>query len=261
MIDVELPEPGVYPQAPAPKPREDKPDSLAAILAGEWVRDHLVDIAGTAPRSLQAALGPSEIGQGCKRRLAYRLAGTPIVNLPDPIKAMFGIAMHHLLADAFVRLDGGSNRYLVETRASYQGVAGNVDLIDRYKRRLIDWKSTSLARIKQYRRDGVPTNYLVQTAIYAQGAIAAGELIDDVVLVFIPRDGELKDIWAWATMPNQAIADDWIKRMREIERAVQNFSTPADIEATPGPMCGYCPNFRSKAVDLTTACPGRELVA
>lgn len=261
--EAELPEPGTYPGPPAPSGKDHlAPESLAAILAGEWVRDRLVDIAGTQPRSLQAALGPSEIGQGCRRRLAFRLAGTPIVNLPDPIKALFGTAMHALLAEAFERIDGGSHRYLVEHRVSYQGVSGKVDLIDRYKRRLIDWKTTSLSRIKQYRRDGVPTNYVVQTCIYAEGAIAEGELIDDVVLVFIPRDGELKDIWAWATQPNKAVADDWIKRMHDIEHALsKSTTTPADIEATPGPMCGYCPNYRKSAADLSVACPGRDLAA
>lgn len=232
-----------------------EPVDIRSLMVSEWVRDRLVTIAGTSVRSVQAALGPSEIGQACARRLAYRTTGTPIVNLPDPTKAMFGTGMHGVIAEGLTRLDG-MNRYLIEHNVSYRGISGNVDLLDRYRHWMIDWKTTAKNRITQYRRDGVPSNYVVQCHIYAQGLIAQGEQVDVIALTFIPRDGVLTDIWTWSTVPDAAKADKAIDRYLDIrQRAVTD--GPGSIPATPGNLCGYCPNYRPNAPDLRVACPGR----
>jgi hypothetical protein len=50
----------------------------------DYALGRLRTISPGSPRALQAQLGPSEIGQACPRRLAYRIAGTPVVNNPEP---------------------------------------------------------------------------------------------------------------------------------------------------------------------------------
>ena len=47
-----------------------------------------------APRSLQRAIGPSELGDPCDRKLAYRIAGIEPVNFGDPWPAIVGTSIH-----------------------------------------------------------------------------------------------------------------------------------------------------------------------
>ncbi len=62
--------------------------------------------AANAPRSLQSALGPSEVGLPCRRRLAYRLLDW-LDEKPnpdsDPLPSTMGTAYHAWLAEAFER--------------------------------------------------------------------------------------------------------------------------------------------------------------
>ena len=240
-----------YPSPPPPPERTLREASVAELLAGEWLRDHLQTFASTQPRSLQAHLGPSEIGQVCNLRLWYRLQGTPIVNMPDPLKSLFGVAFHAWMAEHMLKLDGGSHRYLIEHQVRYRGISGSLDLHDRYRRRCWDWKTTSLDRIKQYRADGVPNNYLVQINIYGQGLLAEGEQVDDLILAFIPRDGKLSDAWLHAMTPDKALADESIDRYDRLSKVTD------PPEPSPGVWCGYCPNYREHAADIAVACPGR----
>lgn len=243
-----------YLPPPVPDEREDVVD-VRSMLASEWARDRLFTISATSDRSVQAHLGPSEIGAACPRRLAYRIAGTPVVNLADPLKAMFGTGLHGVIAAGLLRMDQGVGRYLVEHAVTYRGVSGSVDLFDRYTGRVTDWKTTTKSSIKRYRRDALPANYVVQAHIYAQGLLAAGEQVDTVALTFIPRDGELRDVWTWTTTPKKEIADQAIDRYLELTEAVKR-DGPAGVQATPTTLCTYCPNYRPNATDLTVACPG-----
>lgn len=243
---------------PKPVPTRDAPLlDMQQIIVGEWARDRLLTIASTSRRSMQAALGASEIGQECARRLAYRIVGTPMVNLPDPLKAMIGTGFHVAAAEGMARLDLGTGRHLIEHPVRYRGVPGTVDLYDRYKGLVVDWKTSSLRRIKRYRSDGPPSSYLIQASIYAEGLRAAGEDVRSIALVFVPRDGDLTDVWAWTTTPNKALADEWIDRYESIARTAQS-DGPAAVAAKPSGLCTYCPNYRPRAADLTTACPGEQ---
>lgn len=246
-----------YLPPPVPELSESSPLDLRSILASEWTRDRLAMIAANSPRSLQAKAGPSEIGQECPRRLGYRIAGTPVVNAPDPLKAMFGTGLHHVIAEGLRALDPGGARYLLEHAVHYRNVTGTVDLFDRTLRRMIDWKSTALDRIRKYRHSGIPTNYLVQTQIYAAGLAAQGESVDTIALVFVPRDGTLSDVWAWTTTPDRDRADKAIDRYEGIERALEEDGGPASLEAVPSALCPWCPNYRPNATDLSIACPGK----
>jgi hypothetical protein len=247
------------PTAAPPQPVPGPETPLDAVLAAEWARELLVTISDTKPRSLQASIGPSEIGQRCDRRIAYRLTSAPMVNLSDPLKALVGIGTHAALAEGLARLD--PSRYLIEQPVRYRGISGTVDLYDAWKRRLVDWKTSSARRINRYRYDGVPANYVTQTAIYAEGLIAAGYPVDTIALVFIPRDGLLSDIYAWTTLPNAALADEAIDRYREIDRRVSAGEHPADFTPWPSALCPYCPNYSPGASDLAVACPGKDNAA
>jgi hypothetical protein len=235
----------------------DRGVDVRSALASEWTRDRLHTIAVNTPRARQARLGPSEIGQECPRRLAYRIAGTPIVNWPDPLKAMFGSGMHAVIAAGLIDLEGHVGRYLVEHRVTYRDVTGSVDLYDRWTHRMTDWKTTALNRIRKYQASGVPANYAIQAWIYAEGLRAAGEDVATVALTFIPRDGTLTDVWTWTTTPNAEKADRAIERYQAIAERVGH-EGPAALGVVPSALCAHCPNYRPSATDLSIACPGKE---
>jgi hypothetical protein len=252
-----------YPSPPPPPERPDgsTPPTLAELCFGAWMRDQIVMIGGTSPRSLQARLGASEIGQRCERRISYRIAGTPVVNHPDPLRALLGTGFHAAMAEGFRRLDGGMNRYLVEERVEYRGIPGQVDLFDRVQRWLIDYKTTTLQNLRRYARNGVSPNYAVQAQIYAQGLIAAGEDVQTVALVFIPREAKtVGDIWCWSRPVDRSIADDAIDRYERIADKTARLG-PAAVPAWPSNLCAYCPNYRPHAVDLAAMCPGDKEIS
>jgi len=252
-------DPEKYPAPPPPEPAADKrAPTPQQLILGAWVRDQIVMIAGTSDRSRQAALGASEIGQKCERRIAYRIAGTPVVNHADPIRSLLGTGFHAAMAKGLRRLDRRMNRYLVEVRVSYRGVPGVVDLHDRAYRRASDWKTSSMSNIRRFITDGVPPNYQVQLQIYAQGLIAAGEDVEEVALVFVPREAKsLSDIWCWSQPVDKAAADKAIDRYERIADTTRRLN-PAAVPAWPSNLCTYCPNHRAHAVDLSIACPGKE---
>lgn len=232
---------------------------LQAVLASEWARDRLITIAANTPRSKQAEIGPSEIGQACPRRLAYRIAGTPVVNLPDPLKAMFGTGMHAVIAEGLRALDGSAaGRYLIEALVTYRGIVGHVDLFDRFSHRLFDWKTTMLNRIRKYQTSGVPPNSAVQAWIYAEALREAGEDVRTIAITYIPRDGDTHDLWTWTTTPNKDKADLWVDRYLNLMGRIEDGTQPGDVEAVPSALCPWCPNYRPSSTDLSIACPGKE---
>jgi len=73
----------------------------ASRYAGE-LRRVVVEHAARAPRTLQVALGPSEIGHECDRQVVGKMAGLPVTNhVTDPWPSIMGTAGHAWLADAF----------------------------------------------------------------------------------------------------------------------------------------------------------------
>jgi hypothetical protein len=243
---------------PAPEPPEPPVPQLDSLLIGDWARDLVMTAAASTPRSQQAELGPSEIGQVCRRRLAYRIAGTPSVNHPDPLKALIGTDFHEGMARSIKRIDQ-AHRYLVEHPVTYRGIFGTVDLYDTWRHRLVDWKTSETKRIRRYAmQDDIPVNYRVQTAIYAEGLRSVGYPVAHVALVFLPRDGDLTDIWVWTAEPDQVLADEYVQRYIDLKEQLATGNSPATISATPGPLCAYCPNYSPGSTDLSTACPGKD---
>lgn len=246
------------PVIPAAPTKEEPVLSVPSMLAGEWARDVIMSVAHNSPRSLQAHLGPSEIGQQCERRIAYRVLGTPYVNYPDPLKAMLGTGFHEVMAEGLARLD--PRRYAVEIPVTYRGISGQLDVYDRYRKRVVDWKTSLLKRIRRYRREGIPVNGRVQIAIYAEGLRAAGEDVQETSLIYVPRDDELGPLYAWVGKPDKALADEYIDRYFAIEEKAREHGVAA-LPITATPLCKYCPNFAPRAVDLDHACPGGALAA
>jgi hypothetical protein len=83
------------------------------------------------PRSLQKRIGPSEIGDPCARRIAYKLTDTPEAReLPTPWRPTVGTATHTWLEERFAEHNQatprayGTSRFLIEQRMNAGPCAG-----------------------------------------------------------------------------------------------------------------------------------------
>lgn len=239
--------PPLPPADPAPEPDADSA-ALSATVAS------LISLAdSTEHRSLQSEIGASEIGWSCPRRAAYKLSGTPAVNRPDPLRAIVGTGLHLWLEHAFARLDGGSGRFVVEQYLSYHGIPGKADCYDRFLHVVLDWKSSTLKKIGDLKRHGIPEGHLIQANLYAAALIDAGEDVRKLAIVFIPIDGTLDQIWSFTATPDRTIADRAVARVDALRG-----KDPADVPARPDRLCGWCAAYSPTSTNLSIACPGKK---
>lgn len=246
---------------PAPPPEAPAPEiDPAALALGEQFRDLIWTGSNLSPRSRQASVGMSEIGSDCERSIAYKIVGTTPTNFTgDPMASLTGTGMHAALAEVFGRLDHGMGRYLIETPVMYRGVPGSADLFDRRRGLLVDWKTTAKAKLRTLRKDGPPRRYQIQIQLYAQAMIARGEQVEQVALVYIPRDGNLNDLWVWTAPVDKALADTAIDFYEDlVDRIVKADNSVAAAATRPSRLCGWCSHYRPDSTDIEVGCPGIE---
>lgn len=238
----------------AARPYQDEPpeEPVAAGLRAEHVDNIRMEFVGSE-RALQAAIGSSEIGWECDRRLAYRLHGVLKSNYTDPVRALTGTGWHLWLAQTYQRVNQrlGGYRYKVEYPCMYRGVPGTGDLYDRRRRVLTDWKTTKKDRIRTMRRaNEVPHHYRVQVNHNALALLDQQyEQPELVALMFIPVDGSLDDSWMWTDLPDYALVDSAVDRVDAL-RLVE----PADAAIHPGRDCAYCAWYDPASTDPSKAC-------
>lgn len=235
----------------------------------------LIDTIGRTitahPRSQQIRIGPSEIGTPCTRRLAHKLAGTPEVRLDDPAwKPTVGTAIHSWLEEAFReenrrwREATGQDvlRYLIEQRVRVGQIAnvdieGNTDLYDRVTATVLDWKSCGPTRLKHYRAHGPGEQYRVQAHLYGRGWVARNAPVDRVMIVFLPRNGELKEAFHWSEPYDEQVAVAALERATNVANSVATLGDKAFAYLPTDPNdCTFCPWWQPGANDLAVACPG-----
>jgi len=236
--------------SPLPGAHESVDDAQAAALAARW-RTLLALGLATAPRSRQQALGPSDAGHPCDRRLAYQWAGTLPVNFGDPIKATVGNGVHHVFAEGLRRLVELGAHLSVEAKTTFRNVSGTYDVYDQETGDLIDWKTTTKARLTKYRKDGPPGQYVTQLRLYAAGLANEGVTVKRLALIFVPTDGTLNDLWAWITFPDHEQAGRAVDRLDQLAGM-----RPSEASAQPERYCGYCPYYSPNSTDLDQSCPG-----
>jgi hypothetical protein len=220
-----------------------------------------------APRNLQVAIGPSEIGTPCVRQLAYKLLDwEPKPNSSiNPWPAIIGTAVHAWLADVYEAENRrlGRERYLVErTLRMTPTLRGHSDLFDRDISTVIDWKIVGLDQVRKYRKNGPGPIYRTQGHTYGLGQQLAGERVEHVAVVFLPRGGNLRDMHVWTEPYDHRIALDAIKRID----SVRDLIVAADPETNPqnwrlfptADDCVFCPHSLPGSTDLSVGCPGPQ---
>lgn len=234
------------------------------LLPGELL-DIITDAITNNPRSRQIAIGPSELGTPCPRRLAYRMAGTSKVNDRPGWKPTVGTAVHAHLADIFTAAGGGRDRsrWLVETRVSVgevggQEVVGSADLFDIITGTVIDFKIVGTASLRAKKATNDPgRQYQTQLHLYGAGFARRGLPVNRVAILALPQNGELGEHWWWAEPYDAQVAADALARADTIAALVAAGGLAAAAALpTADAFCTYCPWYRPGSTDLTQACPG-----
>lgn len=213
------------------------------------------------PRAGQVAIGPSEVGHPCTRRIAYKLLDW---DKPNEMQggswaAQVGTAIHAYLAEVFGKKEG----YLVEQRVNIRGnLAGTVDLYDTKNGVVIDWKTTGASKLAAYRKDGADPQHVIQVHLYAYGLAAAGADVKKVALAYLPTSGQLSDGHVDIRDYDPQIALDAFTRLDTIHALLaqvdveQNPEFWSQIPAKTSRLCAWCPYFKPFSKALDEGCPG-----
>lgn len=234
------------------------------------IKDDLINVVNwsskNARRSLQVALGCSEVGQDCTRRLAYKMAGIPEVNVgTDPWPAVVGTSIHSYMEKAINDYQGVHSmaQWLTElTVVPSPLVRGHSDLLDVKRNLVLDWKFPSADNIRAMRKEGPSAQYVTQVQLYGLGHVMSGRTIERVGIVALGRQGWLKDMYVWTTVFDQQSAEASLQRVYDlgnkmIEVDIMNHPDLwSDIPATPSRLCSYCPYYRRGIVTDNKGCSG-----
>lgn len=226
----------------------------------------------TSPRSLQKTIGPSEIGNTCDRRIAYRIAGVPGTNIwSDPWPAIVGTAIHDWLERAVNRFQAENQQHdwLTELRVQPDPlVQGRSDAFHVPTGTVVDYKTTNADTMRKLRKGEPPSpGYITQINLYGLGHERAGRVVKNVALVYYPRAGWLDDAFVWHAAYDRDTAERALDRLYRIGYRLLDLDIQthperfADIQASPGDGCVWCPMF-NRDLDPTvkasdTGCPGR----
>ncbi|MDF3280452.1 hypothetical protein [Gordonia sp. N1V] len=214
----------------------------------------IIDGAKGDDRSQQVALGPSEVGHPCLRKLALGLLHAPKVNsFDDPLPSVVGTGAHSRVEDfaqrANARLvaEGKPSRWLAEHRVTVrEGLAGTCDLYDMATNTVIDWKFPGTSRMDTYRRQGPSETYRRQAHLYGRGWRNLGLPVEHVGICFLPRGGQLKHAHLWTEPYSDAVVDETLARIDTVTALIWDLQLGEhperinDIPATPD-GCWVCP--------------------
>ena len=223
------------------------------------------------PRSLQRSIGPSEIGTPCQRRLGYKLANVAPVNTSKiGWKAFIGTGVHEMLAqilatNELTRETDKAQRWHVEERVNCgtygpdgKTLDGSTDLYDAWHGLVLDWKTTTVNKIRQqYRPHGPGEQYEIQAHTYGTGWAAAGYPVNTVAIIFLARDGEYTDRHVWSAPYDPDIAGAALTRLDQTAHLINDLGVDAlPLIPTGDAYCNFCPWHAAASIDPRKACPG-----
>ena len=201
------------------------------------------------PRNLQRALGPSEVGHPCMRKLAFGLTEVPRCNPDyDPLPSIIGTASHTWMESAAQHANEalGRVRWLTETRVHItDDLSGTADLFDCDNGVVIDYKFPGKTRFDRYRRDPGPV-FTAQVQLYGRGFANAGHDVRQVAIALLPRGGSLSSLHLWKADYDPAVADAVLARRSAVLAMLNDFDTDANPDRfgwfpATGYDCQYCP--------------------
>lgn len=252
-------------------PAFDRRGQTTPQQLGDELLAIITNAIANQPRTLQKRIGPSEIGHPCARRIGYKLLGAPDLNPNQGVawKPFIGTAMHHELEHVFDKFNqaymlttGGQERFMVESKVcageiNGEDIEGHTDLYDRATATVIDWKVVGPAPLKKYRKEGPGSQYRTQGHAYGRGWRRKGLPVDQVMIVFLPRNDELHKTYIWSEPYDEQVAVDGFTRAEGIAAMTKHIGTGClDLLPTANAYCYRCPYYRAGSMDLTKGCPG-----
>lgn len=198
-------------------------------------------------RDKQHKVGASNISNPCTRHLAHALMGTPESEQKYWMGAKIGTAIHSFLEQA---IDNSTEDIfsdaIVEAKIElgtidgYGDISSKPDLVLPSVRHLIDWKTSSRAKIKKLQNyvDGIENSgtlssaytlqkYIGQTQLYMWGLNKSGIEVDSASLVFINRDGtNANDVWVYGFEYDESIAVALWTRLENLWAQLQDGAHP-----------------------------------
>lgn len=188
------------------------------------VRDFaLMLLKQESDRDRQRKVGASQISDPCTYHLARALVTFGEQESKYWLGAKIGTAVHMFLEDA---LDKSSladaiveKKILLGELEGYGTISSKPDLVLPSRKHLIDWKTSTRAKMKKMRayidnpEDGKADvaytlqKYVAQVQLYAWGVNNSGIEIDNCSLVFINRDGTMEsDVWTYTFEYSEELA-------------------------------------------------------
>lgn len=236
------------------------------------IREDLMDViswaSNNSSRSRQVALGCSEVGDACDRKIAYRMAALTAANVGiDQWPAIVGTSIHTWMEKALTEFQvvRSTSRWLTELLVVPNPlVQGHTDLFDTANDMVLDWKFPGRTNLAKMRKDGIPEGYRTQLQLYGLGHERAGRKVQRVGLVALGREGWLKDMLVLTEPYDASHAHAALQRVFKIgdtllDNDLEDPQVWANIPATPSRLCGWCPMYRpGKPVDKA-GCPGKKL--
>jgi hypothetical protein len=230
-------------------------------LANE-ITNIITEASRYSPRSQQVYIGPSEVGEQCVRRLAYKLLDWDKANESSggSWAANVGTAIHSFLEEIFSKFP---EKYEVEQKVQIRAnLSGTVDLFDIEKGYVLDWKTTSPAGVKAKRSEGATSQQITQVQLYGYGKAKQGAVVNKVGLVFLPTGGQITDMHIELFDYDESAALSALARLDSVYELLSTIDVEENpqmwplIPATPSRMCMYCPYYRPFSTDLSIACNG-----
>jgi hypothetical protein len=242
---------------------EGAAEAVRERLAGE-LSATITDAVLNMPRSLQVALGPSEIGHPCQRQIAYKLLDWPQANQDlDYLPSFVGTAAHVAMAAALEAANVTTpGTWLVEQRVhATDELSGSTDAYHLPTDTVVDHKFVGPSSMKKYRANGPSRIYVVQAHTYGLGWERAGRRPLNIAIALYPRGGRMRDLYVWVAPYDQQVALEALARLRTIKGAVLALdpeANPAHWSAFPieaGHHCTFCPYYAPGSSDLSQGCP------
>ena len=229
----------------------------------------IINALKNSPRSLQKALGPSEISIPCTRLIGYKLLGIPERERVVNWKAAVGTGGHLLMEDIFDAYNlaneqylNGQERFYIETRVNIgeingEPITGKADVYDRVTATVVDWKFPGPSMLEGYRRKGPGQQYRGQAHGYGRGFVRAGLPVERVMIIFLPRHGELDDCYVWSEPYDEQVALNALQRVEGVDHATKALGVAAlELLPTDNHYCSTCQYFKHKSTNLEEGCPG-----
>ena len=234
-----------------------KPNKTLAMELAQMIHD-----AGVwTPRARQVAIGPSEMGHECTRRLAYKLLDWDQVNVSQSSNwaSQVGSAIHAHLAEIFRKKEG----FEVEQKVTIRGqLAGTVDLFDTVRGIVMDWKTTGYTKLQEYRKSGATAQHITQVQLYGYGKAQSGAKVNKVALVYLPTSGSLDEMHLELHDYDEKVALEALARVDDITALLAQLdveSNPAMWDVIPkvaSRNCNWCPYFLPYSTETAKGCAG-----